>query len=89
MSRDEAKLMLLDVLLSMELISPAERAAAAEPGASDIALAGLGIDSMAVVDLCVGVEEKTGRELRVEEIIDNPTVDLLAAHLAGNAPSAS
>jgi len=45
----------------------------------------LGIDSMAVVDLCMGVEEKTGRELRVEEIIDNPTIDQLAGHLAAQA----
>lgn len=82
MKREEAKAMLLDVLQSMELLSSAERTAAAEAGADDIQFGGLGIDSMAVVDLCVGVEEKIGRELRVEEIIDNPTVDLLAAHLA-------
>jgi acyl carrier protein len=88
MNRDEAKSILLDVLHSLELISPAERAAATEPGASDIQLGELGIDSMAVVDLCVGVEARTGRELRVEEIIDNPTVDLLAARLAEGEPQA-
>lgn len=82
MSRDEAKAMLLDLLLAMELLSPSERAVAATAGAKDISFGELGIDSMAVVDLCVGVEERIGRELRVEEIIDNPTVDLLAAHLA-------
>jgi acyl carrier protein len=82
MNRNEAKSMLLDVLLSLELISTAERAAALEPGAGDIPLGGLGIDSMAVVDLCMAVEARTGRELRVEEIIDHPTVDGLAAHLA-------
>lgn len=85
MNREEAKAMLLDVLHSMELLSTAERAAADEPGAGDIEFGGLGIDSMAVVDLCVGVEDKIGRELRVEEIIDNPTVNLLAAHLAHSA----
>jgi len=82
MNREATKAMLLDVLHSMELISHSDRAAAVEPGADDIPLGGLGIDSMAVVDLCVAVEDKIGRELRVEEIIDNPTVDLLAAHLA-------
>lgn len=85
MNREEAKAMLLDVLLSMELISQADKTAAVEQGADDIQLGGLGIDSMAVVDLCVGVEEKIGRELRVEEIIDNPTVNLLAAHLAADS----
>ncbi|MGE4251603.1 MAG: acyl carrier protein [Parvibaculaceae bacterium] len=82
MNRDEAKSMLLDTLLSLQLISPAERAAATGAGADDILLSGLGIDSMTVVDLCMDIEQKTGRELRVEELIDHPTVDQLAAHLA-------
>lgn len=85
MTTDEAKAMLLDVLVALDLMSEADRAAALESGAKDISLGSLGIDSMAVVDLCVGVEEKTGRELRVEEIIDNPTIDQLAAYLAANA----
>lgn len=82
MTGDETKAMLLDLLVSMHLLSPADRAAAVAPGSRDISFGELGIDSMAVVELCTAVEEKTGRELRVEEIIDNPTVDLLAAHLA-------
>jgi acyl carrier protein len=85
MKRDEAKLMLLDVLLGMDLITPEEKGAALQSEARDIQLGELGIDSMAVVDLCMGVEEKTGRELRVEEIIDNPTIDQLAGYLAAQA----
>ena len=38
-----------------------------------------------VVDLCIEVEEKTKRELRVEDIFENPTVDQLAAHLAAQS----
>lgn len=82
MNQHDAKAVLLDVLLAIDLISPEERAKALEPEANDIMLGALGIDSMAVVDLCVGVEERTGRELRVEEIVDNPTVNQLAAFLA-------
>lgn len=85
MNREEAQAMLLEVLHSMELISESDRDAAGEPGAGDIELGGLGIDSMAIVDLCVAVEDKIGRELRVEEIIDNPTVNLLATHLADSS----
>ncbi len=85
MVREEARLMLLDVLASMELISESDKAAAAEGKAGDIEFGELGIDSLAVVDLCSGVEKRIGRELRVEEIVDNPTVNQLAAHL----PSAS
>jgi len=82
MRRHDTKAMLLDVLVAMDLISTEERSKALEPEAADIMLGTLGIDSMAVVDLCVGVEERTGRELRVEEIVDNPTVNQLAAFLA-------
>lgn len=79
MTRDETKAMLLDLLVSLKLLSAAERIAA---NAKDISFGELGIDSLTVVDLCVGIEEKIGRELRVEEVIDYPTVDLLAAHLS-------
>jgi acyl carrier protein len=89
MNRNEIKTMLLDMLLGLELMSPAERAAALEPGAQDVALGSLGIDSMAIVDLCVGVEERTGRELRIEEIMENPTIDQLAEFLANNPPAPS
>ena len=82
MNREEARTMLLDVLHSLELVSTAERDSASDQEAEDIEFGGLGIDSMAVVDLCLKVEDKTGRELLVEEIIDNPTVNMLAAHLA-------
>jgi len=82
MNRGEAKLMLLDVLLGMELITPQEKGTALQGEANDIQFGELGIDSMAVVDLCMGVEKVTGRELRVEEIIDNPTLDQLAGYLA-------
>ncbi|WP_119387820.1 acyl carrier protein [Taklimakanibacter lacteus] len=85
MNRDEVKMALLDVLVAMELITPSEKSAALGEGAADIHFGGLGIDSLAVVDMCVAVEEKIGRELHVEEIIDNPTVDLLAAHLGSAA----
>jgi acyl carrier protein len=85
MNREATRAMLLEVLQSMELISQSDKAAALEPGAEDIQLGELGIDSMAVVDLCVAVEDKIGRELHVEEIIDNPTVNLLAVHLAANS----
>lgn len=86
MNREEARTVLLDVLHSMELISTIQRDSARDPEAEDIEFGELGIDSMAVVDLCLGVEDKTGRELLVEEIIDNPTVNMLAAHLAQSSP---
>lgn len=71
---DEARAAILSVLKGMELVDGDQAQEV------DIEFAGLGIDSMQVVDLCVGLEEQIGREVTIEELIENPTVDRLAAH---------
>jgi acyl carrier protein len=82
MTADEAKVMILNILKNLELIDESQKDDVLSGRAADIELAGLGIDSMKVVDLCVGLEEEVGREIEVEELIENPTVNQLAAHFA-------
>lgn len=82
MTADEAKVMILNILQNLELIDGKQKDDVFSGRAADIELAGLGIDSMKVVDLCVGLEEEVGREIEVEELIENPTVNQLAAHFA-------
>ncbi len=82
MTADEAKGMILNILQNLELIDGKQKDDVLSGRAADIELAGLGIDSMKVVDLCVGLEEEVGREIEVEELIENPTVNQLAAHFA-------
>ena len=82
MTAGEAKVMILNLLQNLELIDEKQKADALAGQAFDIELAGLGIDSMKVVDLCVGLEEEVGREIEVEELIENPSVNQLAAHFA-------
>jgi acyl carrier protein len=82
MTADEAKVMILNILKNLELIDENQKDDVLSGRAVDIELAGLGIDSMKVVDLCVGLEEEVGREIEVEELIENPTVNQLAAHFA-------
>lgn len=82
MTADEAKVMILNILQNLELIDERQKGDVLSGQVADIELAGLGIDSMKVVDLCVGIEEKVGREIEVEELIENPTVNQLAAHFA-------
>jgi acyl carrier protein len=74
MRADEARTAILNVLKGLELVDDDQAAA------PDIEFAGLGIDSMLVVDLCVGLEEQIGREVTIEELIENPTVNQLADH---------
>lgn len=82
MTVDEAKIVILNILQNLELIDEKQKNDVLSGLAADIELAGLGIDSMKVVDLCVGLEEEVGREIEVEELIENPTVNQLAAHFA-------
>lgn len=48
---------------------------------TDVALACLGIDSISVIDLCMDIEENIGREVLIEELIENPTLNKLAKFL--------
>lgn len=82
MTANEAKIMILNILQNLELIDEKQKDEVLSGQAADIELAGLGIDSMKVVDLCVGLEEEVGREIEVEELIENPSVNQLAAHFS-------
>jgi acyl carrier protein len=82
MSVEEANAMILEVLGALELVDKETGKRFAE-GGPDIELGTLGIDSMKVVDLCVGLEERLGREVEIEELVENPTVRKLARHFAG------
>ena len=55
-----------------------------DPG-SDIELATLGIDSMAVINFCVALEETLKRDVEIEELIEHPSLNLLARHFAGHS----
>lgn len=82
MSASEARKQILDVLVGLELVTAEQRKHLLEEPAQDIELTQLGIDSMKIIDLCVGLEEQFGREIDIEELIENPTVNRLADHFA-------
>lgn len=82
MTADEARTMILDILQGLDLIDEKQKVDVLAGRTADIELAALGIDSMKVVDLCVGLEDRVGREIEVEELIENPSVNQLAAHFA-------
>jgi acyl carrier protein len=81
MNASEARKHILDVLVGVELMTAERRQRLLDEPAEDIRFAELGIDSMKIVDLCLGLEERAGREILVEELIENPTLNELADHL--------
>ena len=73
---------IINGLVSVKVFSPEQAAKASANDADDVELATLGIDSMAVIDLCMDIEEHTGREILIEQLIDNPTINKLAKYLS-------
>ena len=37
---------------------------------------------MAVIDLCMDIEKHTGREVLIDELVDNSSLNKLAKHLS-------
>jgi acyl carrier protein len=78
----EAQRMILDVLAATRLIDKSREEDVLAGRVTDIEFGGLGIDSMRVIDLCLGLEARMGREIEIEELIENPSLKRLAEHFA-------
>jgi acyl carrier protein len=81
----DARSIILNALVGIKCLPEERRDALIADSESDVELASLGITSMAVIDLCMDIEEHTGREILIEELIDNATLNKLAA-LIGEEP---
>lgn len=46
----------------------------------DLELASLGIDSMAIINFCMALEEEFKRDVEIEELIEHSTLNDLAKH---------
>jgi acyl carrier protein len=73
---------IITALVNIKVFTTEQATATISLDTSDVELASLGIDSMSVIDLCMDVEESTGREVLIEELIDNPTLNKLAKFLS-------
>jgi acyl carrier protein len=82
MKPGDAQLIILDILAATELIDRDRKEDVLAGRISDIEFAGLGIDSMRVIDLCLGLEARLGREIEVEELIEYSSLKRLADHFA-------
>ena len=82
MNLNEARAAVLKAMLDTAVIDQAEHARMSGSPGSEVLLAELNIDSMKVIDLCNALEDALGREIEVEELVENPSVDALARHFA-------
>lgn len=80
-SAQEFRVVIIDALVAIKSIDIDHREALLADTNADIELLTLNIDSMAVIDLCMEIEEKTNREVLVEELTENPTINRLAKYL--------
>ena len=52
---------------------------------ADIEFAELGLDSLAAMEICLEIEDKTGLEIDLGDPAKHPSVNALANYLAGKA----
>ena len=65
-----------------EMISEPERERLEADESADIDLASLQIDSIKIVDWCMDLETILNREVQVEELVENDSLNKLARYLA-------
>ena len=80
----EFRNVILGALVGIKSFTPEKAAEFTANVSEDVQLAALGIDSMSVIDLCMDIEENTGREVLIEELIDHPSINKLAKFLSEN-----
>ena len=78
----EARSAILESMFACEMISEPERARLQADESADVDLASLQIDSIKIVDWCMDLETKLNREVQVEELVENDSLNKLARYLA-------
>lgn len=73
---------IINALFNIKTFTPEQLSATTSNELMDVEFTSLGIDSMSVIDLCMDIEQNTGREVLIEELIDNPTINALAKFLS-------
>jgi acyl carrier protein len=81
----EARDAILNALVSSKILTADRQMELGPHPGSDVELAALGIDSMAVINLCVALEETLHRDVEIEELIEHPSLNQLARHIAARS----
>ncbi len=78
----EFRNIIINAIVGIKRATPELAAEWSAQSETDVDLATLGIDSMSIIDLCMDIEQKSGREVLIEELIENPTLNKLAKFLS-------
>ena len=65
-----------------------QRALGADAG-RDLPFVELEMDSLTALDFCVSLEDAIGKPIEPADLVDHPSVNALARHLAASAPAAN
>jgi len=80
---------ILETLVELgELNEDRKQALLASPD-SNISFAEIEMDSLTALDLCVNLEEASGKVVEPADLVENPTLNDLASFLDSQAPSQS
>jgi acyl carrier protein len=82
MNKAEARILILDALQGIKVLDASRKSSLASNPDEDVQLVSFGIDSVSVMDFCLLIENAIGREVEIVELIDHPSVNTLASHLA-------
>ena len=82
MTEAEARDVVLNALAHSNVLNAAQHERYSRDPESDVELAALGIDSMAAINFCVALEVVLLRDVEIEELVEHPSLTLLARHLA-------
>lgn len=85
MTFDETRTIIIESLHGIELLSDQDRERLLGEKDADVDLASLSIDSLKIVDWCMALESMVKREVQVEELVENDSINKLARHLSSTA----
>lgn len=87
MTNTQYREQIIDTLADMGQIEADRKTSLLATADSDLSFVEMEMDSLTALDFCVSLEEKTQRTIEPADLVDHPSVNALARHLATNAPA--
>jgi acyl carrier protein len=72
---------IIAILADLGELEDAKRADLLSAPEQDIEFVAMSMDSLAALDLCVNLEDATGRTVEPADLVSHPSINRLAAHL--------
>jgi acyl carrier protein len=87
MTHEQYRLQIVVTLAELGELDDAKKAALLAESAQDLSFVDMEMDSLTALDLCVNLEEATGKVVEPADLIDHPTLNQLAKFLDSAAPA--